>query len=444
PDEPLATGWRLDRSGGALTVLDDAGEVLDEAQWGQVAADVSLARFPDTTGATAPTAWPTPGAPNGDGPSPTLDPADATVFLPFVMHRIDFGFRGDARVNIDRPTRPEVRVTMTVDGVTIPDVGLSLKGSASYDTMDRKPAFNVDVNAFDPEAAYRGLDGFKLHNGNVLDPTRDRDYLTYQLAREVGLFAPRIGWAEVWCDDDYYGLYIVVEDHDDEMIEYYFPGQQDLGVVLEPNEDSGGQFLFADFGTGKLDRSDYEEGPVPPDPNVILALRRSDAVVSEPPTDENLAAFFDDVDEQKFLSYLAWETVVAHTDGYKAVNNWRLYVDGTTRVIELVPSGAEWTWDFDADLWSSAGNAAQWCFANDGCARAYAERVVEVADTADALGLYDQFLALQEWLDPYIRTDPRYPHTEDVGSARTSTASHLVGNPEAARSQVFQQFPDLE
>ncbi|MEQ1505384.1 MAG: CotH kinase family protein [Myxococcota bacterium] len=445
----LDLGFGLDKDGDKLTLLvADTDAVIDFVDLDALSSDVSLARFPDGTGALAETARPSPGADNGDGPSETLDPATETVFTDALVHMIEFTVSQQGFNQLSQSNRPEVHTEVSIDGVSLPDVGLKLKGSASYNDMSGKPAFIVDLNAWVPGTKFRDLKAFKLHNGNVYDPTRTHDYLTYQLARESGLMAPRVGWAQVFVNGADYGIYMVIEKHDDVLIEYHAPDQEEVGVMLEPNEG------FYDFGGGgyggALDESAivgaWEEGLLPPDPAVLDALFAIDDLIGRQANDANVAALWEHVDQEQFLTYHAWETLVMHTDGYRAPNNWRLFVNGTSYLAQWVPAGAEWTWDSDVDVFPGWGGAAlRWCIDNPGCKRLYAEEVLEMADRVETLDLATQFEDLSVWLDPLIQADPRYnPLFGSVNSARTSTRTHLAQNPGRARTQVYAAFPDLE
>lgn len=444
--EPLSTdgwwtGFAIDKDNDKLTLLTD-GAVADFVDIEEVPSDVSLARIPDGTGALVPTAWTTFGVPNGEAASPTLDPADETWFRTDVIHRIDFTFTPQAYDAINLFDRPMVHVEAEIDGIPYADIGLKLKGSASYDTMDGKPAFLVDLNVWEPDNRFRGLRAFKLHNGKVLDPTRVRDHLSYKLAREAGLMSPRVGWAQVYCNGIDYGLYVIVERHDEAFIEYHRPESKETGMVFEPNESRGGGWGWGDFGGPSLDW-DYEEGPLPPDPLGVTALNEANRLIGSPATDDNVAELWNHFEKDAFLTYLAWESVVSHTDGYKAPNNWRVYVDGVTHKVELLPSGVEWTWDSAPSLWWFGGAAGNWCLQNAGCRREYAEKVLEVADLADSLNLDDEFMTLSTWLDPLIDADVRWNGWQTVEQARSTTYPNLQSFPTQARTQVYQEYPDL-
>jgi hypothetical protein len=442
------TGFAIDRENDELIVAVDGTTVVAEIPIDDVPNDVSLMRIPDLTGDFVLTALSTPGADNAETASATLNSADETWFGTSVVHRIDFTMTQQAYQQLSNYERPEVHTEVLIDGVYYPDVGLKLKGSASYAPMTGKPAFIVDMNEWVPGTRFRGLSAFKLHNGNVLDPTRCRDHLTYKLARAAGLMGPRVGYAEVYVGPLYYGIYMIVERHDQNFVEYFHPTQAETGVVMEPNEASGGGWGGGDFGTPGSSPADwnFEEGPVPPDPLTVESLLEVDRLAELPGNEERAEEMWDHLDRDLLLSYLAWENVAMHTDGYMAINNWRVYVDGDNHKVSLLPAGAEWTWDYAAPGLGQgfySGRLGNWCTEVPSCRRDYAARLVEVANLVDDLALADEFVALSMFLDPYIDADPRYSGWATADDTRPITLGYLQSNPEAARTWAYGQYPEL-
>jgi hypothetical protein len=425
--------------GGDHLQMSVGGNVRDDVRTPDMNDDNSYARFPDGADTWATTIFTTPGVTNGDAGTESTDPRDSVV-QDQTIHQIHYSITPQQMGILNTANENWAFVGMNIDGFDYPKINIRLKGSASFDLMDGKPEFKVDVNDFDPAARFRELKAFQLHNGNVLDPTRTRDYLTYQLARESGLMAPRVGWAEVYFNDTYYGIYMMIEGYDDNLIDLWYPGQGDLGALFEPNQAQGGGFGWGDLCTGDDIAFDYESGPLPPDPMVLETLNKLSRVCSKSATDANLAEAWTYVDYDKFLTYMAWENLPNHTDGYKAVNNWRVYVD-TSYKVSLVPSGAEWTWDFTPSTWSFTGELAAWCLQNDTCKRDYAAKCLEMADRVEDLDLYGQFLTVSAWLSPVIAADPRSPHSPaTVASARASSADHLQNNPGTVRGAVCSLY----
>ena len=75
----------------------------------------------------------------------------------------------------------------------------------------------------------------------------------------------------MWVNNEYYGIYTLVERHDGELIAQQYPDQKDIGVMLEPNEGWG------DFGWGSINEGTvlptWENGTLPADPRVIESLQ---------------------------------------------------------------------------------------------------------------------------------------------------------------------------
>jgi len=443
-----ALGFRLDADGDRVTVFVD-GRVSDELAFDDVPSDVSWARVPDPDGPWVATAWPTPGAPNGEV-SPTLDAADATVFVADRVHRIELEVDEAAYDELAKGTSflgtfndyQEVTAALSIDGVAFPAVGLRRKGSASTDPLGGKPPFKVDLNHAVPGTRFRTLKAFNLHNGKVNDPTLVHEYLSYRLARAVGLAAPRVGWATVSLNGLDYGIYALVETHDDVFVDHHFPGAGERGVVLEPNESTDGGWLTAsDFGRGNLSW-DFEEGPVPVDPAMIAAVERVDQIVRGPATDEAVAELWTVADREALLTFLAWENVVGHHDGYHVPNNWRVYVDPDTTQVHLLPSGADWTWDQSADPWFWGGKLGSWCLSNDGCKQGVAEHMVIVADAVHTLDLAGDFVRIWDGIEPLVRSQPRPNHTDrGITTAQQRTLVTLEAFPADAKAEACREVP---
>jgi len=436
-------GFKLDGSEDVLTLKAD-GELLDEIAWTELERDVSLARTPDLTGELVRTAWPTPGAVNEATVSPTIDAATETIFLTSMVHRIDFTLTEGAINQINTRSESWGQAAMTFDDQAYDAVGLRLKGSASFDLMDGKPAFKIDMNKGVLGTRLRTLKGFNLHNGNVYDPTRARDHISYTLAREAGLMAPRVGWTEVYINSQYFGIYMIIEQHDDRMIEANFPGLGDLGYLFEPNESSSGGWAWSDFGSGNAGDWDLEEGPQPPDPAIITALQTADDLVAGRATDAAVAELWNHVDKDNLLSYMAWESVISHTDGYKAPNNWRVFIHPVDNKVHLVPAGAEWTWDNTPSALYWGGQLAQWCLDNTGCRRDYGVRAIEVATMVEDIGLQQEFEDVSTMLAPIIAQDPRSSHSQStVNSQRQSTFNNIEGYPARVASDICDDMQNL-
>lgn len=415
-----------------VVTLAVQGSRVDVVPVGDLDSDMALARYPDG-GAWLPTARPTPGWTNGSAPPDSLDPADE-LFRPYVMHQLDLVIDPGLFGSLD--SRNEEPGQATMDGIYFRKVGIKNTGQGSYDPMTGKPRLVINLDAYDTDREFRGVDNLELHNGKTADQTRARDWVTYRYAALAGLPSSRVGFTQVTINGEDYGLYVLVEDPDDKWIEKRFPASAETGILFEEGE----------YGTGSSVSSfDYEVGPEPADPASTAAMEAADDIAGGPATDEAVEKLWEYVEHDGLLNYLAWEGISNHWDGYNSPHNWRIYVDGVTHRTWWVPAGVEITWQGPPDLWGSNGNLSGWCIDNAGCKRDYAEHILVMADLADDSHLADDFADVFGWLEPYIKDDPK--KFEDMGvvtGVYNNSLGYLRTNPEDARKDVYADFPDLK
>lgn len=103
---------------------------------------------------------------------------------------------------------------ITIDGATLPDVGVRYKGNSSYNNPSDKKSFKIDLNEFVSGQKYDGLKALNLNNG-FKDPTFIREKLTLDFMLQNGITAPRCTYADVTINNIPYGLYMLVEEVDD-------------------------------------------------------------------------------------------------------------------------------------------------------------------------------------------------------------------------------------
>lgn len=201
------------------------------------------------------------------------------------------------------------------EGATLQDVGLKLKGAAgSFQELDGKPAFTLNANKFRKGQMFHRLDKFYLNN-SVQDESYACEWLCSLLCRELGIPAPRITHARVWFNNRDLGLYVLKEGFDVEFLKRHFQDPTgnlyDGGFCQEIDAD-----LEKDEGKGPGDRSDLRE--------LVAACQESD-----PKIRKTRVAKILDVDA--FLTFMAFEVMSCHWDGYVANrNNYRIYFDPQT------------------------------------------------------------------------------------------------------------------
>ena len=99
---------------------------------------------------------------------------------------------------------------VTFNGVRYDRVGVRFKGNASYTHPNGKKPFRLSFDEFVPNQLVDGLKGIHLNNCWE-DPSFLREKLHLDLARDVGIPAPRGNFAELYLNGELWGFYSLVE-----------------------------------------------------------------------------------------------------------------------------------------------------------------------------------------------------------------------------------------
>lgn len=108
-----------------------------------------------------------------------------------------------------------------IDGDTLPDSGVRLKGNASYQHPGRKKSLVLSFNEFVSGQKYDGLKAFHLDN-SAYDPTMLREKIYLDLLNRNGLPAPRCAFAHLSYNGSYVGLYKIIESVDKTFLQAHF------------------------------------------------------------------------------------------------------------------------------------------------------------------------------------------------------------------------------
>jgi hypothetical protein len=135
--------------------------------------------------------------------------------------------------------------TIRVDGLTLPDVGIRLKGRGSFRPVTDRPSLAVKFDAFQPRQNLFGLTKVMLNNASQ-DTTLLSEYLASGLFRDAGVPAARVTHARVVLNGRELGFYVLAEamnkaflrEHFDNPYGSLYEGYaKDIDQVLD--QDSG-------------------------------------------------------------------------------------------------------------------------------------------------------------------------------------------------------------
>jgi spore coat protein CotH len=295
------------------------------------------------------------------------------------------------RLDNDPKTYIRAQVRETAPGqpdLAYRDVGIHLKGGfGSVRPVSDKPALTLNFDKFVTGQSFHGLD--KLHlNNSVQDASYMCENLGAWVFRESGVPAPRVSAARVWLNGRDLGIFVLKEGFDAPFFKRYFKDRG--GDVYDGNFTDVDRDMDVHFG---------EHKPPPIDPSDFAAVRRRDAHLRELRTAASmrmraLADACQEVDPDvrnrslervldvdRFLTFMACETLVAHWDGYGYNrNNYRIYHDPKTDRLVFLPHGMDQL--FQRPEHSLYGNNALVSLAltidNPASRKRYVDRLAEV------------------------------------------------------------------
>lgn len=109
-----------------------------------------------------------------------------------------------------------------IDGVTVGNSGIRFKGQYSnFGFAGNKKPFKLDFNEFVSGQNFQGLKKLNLHNF-AADPSFLREHLAYMLFRQQGIPASRTSYTELYLNNQFWGVYLIVEEIDKTFIRSRF------------------------------------------------------------------------------------------------------------------------------------------------------------------------------------------------------------------------------
>jgi hypothetical protein len=222
-------------------------------------------------------------------------------------------------------TRPEAEATVLEDGKEYPGVTVRLKGFSSFQPISARPSFTLHFDKRVRNQSFHGLTKISLNN-SAQDPTRLHEALSREVFAAAGVPVPRATFAMVTLNGRDLGLYVLTEGFDKRFLSRHF-------ATTDGNLYEGGLLQDITAGlerdTGKNSQSDE-------------AVERLIRAAQEPDPQERFRALSSVLDLDRFLSMLAIETMLSHSDSYSMNrNNYRLYHDPATDKIVFMPHGMD-------------------------------------------------------------------------------------------------------
>ncbi|MFA6831362.1 MAG: CotH kinase family protein [Bacteroidaceae bacterium] len=231
-------------------------------------------------------------------------------------------------------------------------VGVRYKGNSSlqkaYQQGSNKLSFKFSFDKFEddyPLLKNQRFYGFKQLNlnNNYMDESCMREKVAADLFRSFGMVAPHTRFCVVYVNHgsgaEYYGIYTLVEEVDDTVIDEY---DDNDGNLYKPEGDA------ASFGINTYEESEFvkktnEDDADYSDVLALYSVLHEDTRTTAP--EEWKASLEKVLDVPVFLKWLAANTVMENWDTYgNMTHNYYLYNDPTTGLLNWIP------WDNNESL----------------------------------------------------------------------------------------------
>jgi CotH kinase protein len=328
-----------------------------------------------------------------DEAEPLFDPA-AVAEIDFVLPPASLQ-KLEEEPETDKYQHAEITVKVAGQTISLGDVGFRLKGGhGSFRDLTGKAAFKVKFDKFVDDQELLGLKKMTLNN-MVQDPSMVHETMVYALFREMGVPAPRTGYAFVRINGEPYGVYLNVETYDDVMLPRLFPSTRHLYEA-----DAAG----VDVRPGEADTYEVDEGDDEDLGDLEALIAAADDTVGDWSDGMEAVA---DLDEMTRM--WAVERYAGNWDGYAGTaapfrpNNYYLHSD-EAGVFAMLPWGTDQTWEEDREVAfdePAGGLLFNNCFADAGCEALYEAGLEEVAAKIPALELDQVAICTADLLAPW-------------------------------------------
>ena len=433
---PTHINLLLPAAGGSLGLARPDGSFINRVTFGAQSVDLSAAREPDGSSNWV-TEWnASPGAQNPTGmgqpltPQAASDPPEMIAAAGDMTDRVlgydlqpqfDLQISDAGIASLRAAPTTWVQATLTFEGRAYGPIGVNLKGTSSFQPIDQKPAFRVNINKFVKGARLFGLKEILLNN-MVQDPSMIHERLAYWIGRQIGTVpTPRCNHAWVTMNGTTLGLYATVEEAKGTMMAYSF------------DDASGGIYTlnYADFSTKYLPNFQYQDGT---DDTTLITKTMS--ALTQQPVSAATAAAGQFVNMHEFERYWALMVLTGHWGGWPYAPdpepvgaNARIYADPTSKQLYFIPQGindAYSTGDFDF-IATLKSKLAKDCARTPSCFQDFSGQLMEILGKAQQLDWASEAARVSAQIASFVPMDTKKPYSDaDVAMYQQQVANFMT------------------
>jgi hypothetical protein len=381
-----------------------------------------------------------PGFPDSDtdeGEDDTgVDPEDEVKYQAFfdidVIQDIHIELTDDAIRDLNRDGSTYVSGNVVVNGERYDNVGVRLKGSSTYQDLNGKAAFKIKLNKFVPGTRYGTLERITLNN-MLSDVSQSKEVIVYHLLQDAGQKASRANYAQVYLNDELFGLYTNLEASDDHWLERRYADATGNLWATAPSDadwtrnglskDRDGLYVYWDSQSGDGDQSRFEQ--------------LQDALSNR--TGDWFADLDPHINTDQYLEFWAWSIVIGNQDGYPFhLNDVIVYENPENGgKLEFFPWGTDESYDTTALWYYVEGVLSTYCIEDPVCVQALYAKMNEVLAVYESLAVNEYTLAAHALSEQAVLDDPRrawYYTVKDVSDYRALLLSTQTTWPDYVRT----------
>jgi hypothetical protein len=221
--------------------------------------------------------------------------------------------------------KASTEATVIEDGRQYTRVSVHLKGYSSFQPIDAFPSLTFNFDKVVQKQSFYGLDKISLNNSSQ-DTTRLNEVFARELFAAAGVPVPRATFARVALNGRDLGLYVLTEGFEKRFLGRYF-------------KRTDGSFYEGGFVTDITDPVQVLSGKNADTDDIVQRLVRA---AREADPAQRFRAISAVLDIDRFLSMVAIETLLCHSDSYSMnKNNYRLYHDPESGKVVFMPHGMD-------------------------------------------------------------------------------------------------------
>jgi spore coat protein CotH len=248
------------------------------------------------------------------------------------LQRIDLWLHSAdwAKLKAEFQTNTYYPADLTWNGQTVRNVGIRSRGRGSR--SPHKPGLRVDFDRYTTAQRFIGLKSFVLDNVTQ-DPSGVHESVSMAFYARLGIPAPREIHTRLYVNNEYAGLYVIVESVDKDLLARVFGAigtdTQNDGYLYEFKWMDDWKFTYLGSGLGEYKlRFEPTTHESKSDEELYRPIETLIRVANNTSTDRLAAELSPRLDIPQAIRFIAAQVFLAETDGFLGgfgINNLYLY-----------------------------------------------------------------------------------------------------------------------